>query len=80
MDRISGILETGIQKEQAGFRPKWSCTDQINTLRIIIEQSSEFQSPLYLVFVDYRKHLTQWTEDGFGKLWRRKVSLMSLLN
>jgi hypothetical protein len=23
---------------------------------------------------------THWTEDGFGKLWRREVSLISLLN
>jgi hypothetical protein len=55
LDRISGILETGIQKEQASFRPNRSCIDQINTLRIIIEQSLEFQSPLYLLFVDYQK-------------------------
>jgi hypothetical protein len=27
LDRISGILETGIQKEQAGFRPNRSCID-----------------------------------------------------
>jgi hypothetical protein len=74
LDRISGILETGIRKEQAGFRPNRSCIDQINTLRIIIKQSLEFQSPLYLLFVDYQK------EDGFGKLWRREVSLISLLN
>jgi hypothetical protein len=52
---ISGILETGIRKEQAGFRPNRSCTDQVNTLRIIIEQYLEFQSPLYLLFVDYQK-------------------------
>jgi hypothetical protein len=55
LDRISGILETGIRKEQAGFRPNRSCIVQINTLRIIIEQSLEFQSRLYLLFVDYQK-------------------------
>jgi hypothetical protein len=37
LDRISGILETGIWKEQAGFRPNRSCIDQVNTLRFIIE-------------------------------------------
>jgi hypothetical protein len=55
LDRISGILETGIWKEQAGFGPNRSCIDQINTLRIIIEQSLAFQSPLYLLFLDYQK-------------------------
>jgi hypothetical protein len=55
LDRISGILETEIRKEQTGFRPNRSCIDQISTLRIIIEQSLKFQSPLYLLFVDYQK-------------------------
>jgi hypothetical protein len=41
--------------EQAGFRSNRSCVDQINTLRVIIEQSLEFQSPLYLLFVDYSR-------------------------
>jgi hypothetical protein len=49
LDRISGIVETGIWKEQAGFGPNRSCIDLINTLRIIIEQSLEFQSPLPVV-------------------------------
>jgi hypothetical protein len=31
LDRISGILEAGIRKEQAGFRPNRSCIDQFNT-------------------------------------------------
>jgi hypothetical protein len=46
--RISGILERGIRKERR------SCIDQIKTLRFIIEQS-EFQTSLYLLFVDYQK-------------------------
>jgi hypothetical protein len=55
LDRISDILETGIRNKQAGFRPNRSCIDQIKTLRIIIKQSLEFQSPLHLLFVDYQK-------------------------
>jgi hypothetical protein len=64
LDRISGILETGIRKEQAGFRPNRSCADQINTLRIIIEQSLYFQSPLHLLFVDYQKAF-----DSVDRIW-----------
>jgi sorting nexin-29 len=41
--------------EQAGFRPNISCVDQINALRIIIKQSLEFHSPLYLMFIDYKR-------------------------
>src|ERR1700712_5013063 len=41
--------------EQAGFRANRGCFDQSNTIRLIVEQSLEFQSPLYLVFVDFEK-------------------------
>jgi hypothetical protein len=30
-------LEKKIQTEQAGFHANWSCIDQINTVRLIIE-------------------------------------------
>ena len=53
LEWIKYSLEMGLQKEQAGFRHTRSCVDQINTLRVIIEQSVEFQSPLYMLFVDY---------------------------
>lgn len=53
--RLTDSLEPTIRNEQAGFRPRKSCVDQINTLRIIIEQSAEWRSPLYLLFVDFEK-------------------------
>jgi hypothetical protein len=44
------------------------------TLTVIVcPHRIEFRAPKALL-------LTQWTEDGFGKLWRREVSLISLLN
>ena len=46
-----------MREEQAGFRQERSCTDQIATVPIIIEHSIEFQSSLYLDFVDFEKHL-----------------------
>ncbi|XP_030762005.1 uncharacterized protein LOC115886842 [Sitophilus oryzae] len=64
--RISDALEPTLRKEQADFRPQRSCIDQINTLRIIIEQSQEFRSPLYMVLVDFQrafdtiKHIAIW--------------------
>ena len=53
LERIKDVLERGLRKERAGFRHSRSCIDQINTLRVIIEQSLEFQSHLYMLFVDY---------------------------
>ncbi|XP_047033011.1 uncharacterized protein LOC124639612 [Helicoverpa zea] len=55
LDRLSGAVEPLLRKEQAGFRPNRSCTDQINTLRIILEQASEWQRDMYLTFVDFEK-------------------------
>jgi hypothetical protein len=46
-------LEKEIQMEQAGFCRDRSRIGQINTLRVIIEQSLDFQSPPYVLFVDY---------------------------
>jgi hypothetical protein len=54
----------GLQKEQVGFRHNRSCIAQINTLRMIIEQSFEFQSPLYMLFVDYQRAF-----DSLSRTW-----------
>ncbi|VDO96971.1 unnamed protein product [Schistosoma curassoni] len=42
-----------LQHQRAGFRKDRSCTDQIATLRISVEQSTEWNSPLYINFIDY---------------------------
>jgi Reverse transcriptase (RNA-dependent DNA polymerase)/Domain of unknown function (DUF6451) len=54
LNRLLKVVEPLIRKQQSGFRPEKSCVDLINTLRIIIEQSVEWRSPLYLLFVDYQ--------------------------
>ena len=53
--RISKLLEPSIRKQQGGFRPHRSCIDNINSLRIIMEQSAEFNAPLYLLFIDFKQ-------------------------
>jgi hypothetical protein len=44
LNRIKNVVEPRLRKEQAGFRHQRSCVDLINTLRIILEQSNEFQT------------------------------------
>jgi len=64
--RLSDKLEPLLRKEQAGFRPHRSCMDQINTLRIVVKQSLKYRSPLYMIFVDFKrafdslKHTAIW--------------------
>jgi hypothetical protein len=55
LSRIATITDLKLRPEQAGFRPNHSYVDQINSVRIIIEQAVEWQSPLYLTFIDYEK-------------------------
>ena len=55
LERIKDVLERGLWREQAAFPHNKSCIDQINTLRIIIEQSLEFRSHFYMLFVDYQR-------------------------
>lgn len=57
-----------VREKQAGFRADRSSTDQIATLRVIIKQSLEWQSPLYVCFVDFKKALEWWTEQCM--IWR----------
>jgi hypothetical protein len=55
LNRIKVYIENKLRREQMGFRKGRSCIDQVNTLRIILEQFNEFQSPLYLIFIDFEK-------------------------
>ena len=53
LERIRNAVDAKLRKEHARFRKGRSCTDQIATLRNIIEQSLGWQSPLYVSFVDF---------------------------
>ncbi|VDO55689.1 unnamed protein product [Schistosoma margrebowiei] len=47
-----------------------SCTDQIATLRIIVEQSVEWNSSLYINFIDYEKAFDSVERTALWKLFR----------
>ena len=55
LHRLRDCLDLKLRGEQAGFRPGRSCSDQIFVLRNIIEQSLEFQNPIFLNFIDFKK-------------------------
>jgi len=42
-----------LSEEQAGFRQHRSCDDQTITLTIITEQSTVWNSSLYVTFLDF---------------------------
>lgn len=55
LERMVTVIDKRLRPEQAGFRPSRSCVDQISTVRIIIEQAVEMNSPLYLLVIHYEK-------------------------
>ena len=55
LERLKKSLDKVLRKNQAGFRARRSCTDHIVTLRNIIEQSQEFNTKLYAVFIDFER-------------------------
>lgn len=67
LNRLKDVVDKKLRQNQAGFRPSRSCTDQIATLRIIIEQSLEWNSSVYINFIDYTKAFDSLDRDA---LWR----------
>ena len=55
LDRLTTTLDAELRYQQAGFRKDRSCTDHIATPRIIVEQTLEWFSLLYVNFVDFQK-------------------------
>ncbi|VDP36462.1 unnamed protein product [Schistosoma curassoni] len=55
LNSMKDAVDTQLRNQQAGFRKDRSCADQITTLRIIVQQSIEWNSSLYINFCDYGK-------------------------
>ena len=70
LERLKTAIDSKLRDEQAGFRSNRSCTDQIATLRIIVEQSLEWNSPLYINFVDYEKAFDSLDRETLWNLLR----------
>ncbi|XP_075316757.1 uncharacterized protein LOC142376932 [Odontesthes bonariensis] len=70
LERMRDVVDVKLRDEQAGFQKNSSCADQIATLRIIIEQSLELNSPLYINFIDYEKAFDSIDRDTLWKLLR----------
>ena len=63
-------MDPKLRENQAGFRKNRSCKDQIATLRIILEQSLEWRTPLYVNFLDYEKAFDSVDRTTLWKLLR----------
>nr|KAG5711141.1 hypothetical protein BaRGS_004785 [Batillaria attramentaria] len=70
LERMREAVDPMLRDQQAGFRRNRSCADQIASLRIIVEQSLEWNSPLYINFIDYEKAFDSADREALWKLLR----------
>ena len=63
LDRLKTGVDAKLRDHQAGFRKDRSCTDQIATLRIIVEQSTEWDSSLYINILIPTRHRLDHEKD-----------------
>ena len=80
LERIKSATEGILREEQAGFRSGRSCTDQIASLRIIVEQSIEWNSPLYINFVDFKKAFDMVDRKTIWKVLRHYGFPQKIIN
>lgn len=70
LERVKEATDSQLRDNQAGFRKHRSCTDQIATLRLIVEQSIEWNSPLLVNFIDYEKAFDSIDRKTLWKIMR----------
>jgi len=70
LQRLKTAVDDKPRDNQAGFRQNRSCANKIATLRIILEQSNEFNSSLYTVLVDFTKTFDSLDSDVLWQLIR----------
>ena len=55
LNRIRDEVDPILRKNQAGFRPVRSCAQQIHILRRVLEGFRDYQLPLVVTFIDFKK-------------------------
>ena len=80
LERLKNEVDNILSDHQARFRQGRGCIDQIATLRIIVEQSLEFDSSLYINFVDYEKAFDSLDRDTLWKLLQQQKIITLIRN
>ena len=55
LNRIKPRAEALLRENQCGFHKGRGCTDQLFSLRVLMEKAREYHRPLYICFVDLHK-------------------------
>ena len=78
--RVDETIDGKLREEQAGFRKGRGCVDQIFTLRNIIETCSEWNTPLYINFIDFQKAFDSIHRNTLWKILRSYGIPIKLVN
>ncbi|VDP27311.1 unnamed protein product [Schistosoma curassoni] len=70
LNKMKNSVDAQLRDQQAGFRKDRSCTDQIATLWIIVEQSIEWNSSLHINFIDHKEAFDSVNRTTLWKLLR----------
>lgn len=54
-ERISGKIDYGTDVDRVGFRKNFSTCDPTQLLQQLIEKAVEYETPLFLRFIDFDK-------------------------
>ena len=71
LNRLKHVLDTQLEENQCGFRPKRRCCDQIYVARMLIQKAREFNRPLYFCFIDLQKPYDSINREA---LWQSQHS------
>ena len=55
LNRVQKRLSSQVLEEQAGFQPNRSTIDHIFTLKMLLENTRDYNKPLFLCFIDIQK-------------------------
>ena len=55
LECMKETIDLHLRDNQARFRQNRLCVHQVATLRILVEQSKERNSPALIIFIDYEK-------------------------
>ena len=76
LKRLKTAVDKKMSDRQSGFRQERSCIDQITTLRIIIEQSLEWNSSLCTTHVHFEKAFDSLHRESLWKLPEKFIAIV----
>ena len=77
LNRLIPVLDSQLNESQCGFRSNRGCSDQLFNLRIIMHRAKEYNTPLYLSFIDLCKAYDSINRNALWKVLRHSYNLPS---